>query len=151
MRDDKDQEINVEDPAGIAMIMQYGDESKAKKEDASHQSEEGKEPRRTAGRREGGEEQAEGEHKAAGDGGEDKRMQEKRDQERSDTVEESIIYWQDKDEIPESLETTKNTLKEVVGLGSSFDIVFREMTLAGQNTGLFSLTALPKTTSCWKY
>lgn len=144
MRDDKDQEINVEDPAGIAMIMQYGDESKEKKGDASHPSEEGKEPRRPAGRREGGEEQAEDEHKAAGDGGEDKRMQEKRDQERSDTVEESIIYWQDKDVIPESLETTKNTLKEVVGLGSSFDIVFREMTLAGQNTGLFFINGFAK-------
>ncbi|WP_183582904.1 spore germination protein [Paenibacillus rhizosphaerae] len=97
-----------------------------------------------AGRREGGEEHTGGEHEAKGDGGEDKRMQEKRDRERSDTVEESIIYWQDKDEIPESLETTKNTLKEVVGLGSSFDIVFREMTLAGQSTGLFFINGFAK-------
>ncbi|WP_127602877.1 spore germination protein [Paenibacillus chibensis] len=68
----------------------------------------------------------------------------KREEEHSDSVEESVIYWQKSDDVSDSLDRTKATLKEVVGLGSSFDIVFREMTLAGQKTGLFFVNGFAK-------
>ncbi|WP_018751464.1 spore germination protein [Paenibacillus sanguinis] len=63
--------------------------------------------------------------------------QQKREREMSDSVEESVRYWQKSDNISRSLSTTRHTLEEVVGLGSSFDIVFREMTFGGKKTGLF--------------
>lgn len=63
--------------------------------------------------------------------------QRKKMEERSDSVEESIVYWQKSDDINKSLKVTKKTLEDVVGLGESFDIVFREMTFGGKNCGLF--------------
>lgn len=64
--------------------------------------------------------------------------------EQSDSVEESIRYWQKSDQISRSLTTTKKTLEEVVGLGQGFDIVFREMTFGGKKTGLFFINGFVK-------
>lgn len=63
-------------------------------------------------------------------------LQKKREAEKSDSLEDSIIYWQQSDRISKSLPTTKRTLAEVIGLGKSFDVVFREMSFAGKKTGL---------------
>ncbi|WP_372238244.1 spore germination protein [Paenibacillus sp. FSL R7-0273] len=73
-------------------------------------------------------------------------LQKKRDSERSDSLEQSIIYWQGNDKIPESLEDTKKTLTEVLGLGSSFDIVFREMTFGGRKAALLCISGFAKDT-----
>lgn len=64
--------------------------------------------------------------------------------ERSDSVKESIEYWQKSDLISSSLDTTKKTLEEVVGLGQGFDMVFREMTFGGKRTGLFFINGFVK-------
>ncbi|WP_416367228.1 spore germination protein [Paenibacillus sanfengchensis] len=64
--------------------------------------------------------------------------------ERSDSVKESIRYWQKSDQISRSLNTTKKTLEEVVGLGQGFDIVFREMTFGGKKTGLLFINGFVK-------
>ncbi|MRN53448.1 spore germination protein [Paenibacillus monticola] len=72
--------------------------------------------------------------------------QKKRDTERSDSLEESIIYWQGHDEIPPLLEDTKNTLTEVMGLGSSFDVVFREMSFGGHKAALLCISGFAKDT-----
>ncbi|MBT2290795.1 spore germination protein [Paenibacillus albidus] len=71
-------------------------------------------------------------------------LQQKRDRELSDSLEESVIYWQGNDEIPESLETAKKTLTEVMGLGSSFDVVFREMSFGGQPAALLFISGFAK-------
>jgi len=68
-----------------------------------------------------------------------KAVQQKRDAEMSDSLEDSIIYWQQSDRISRSLATTKRTLEEVIGLGKSFDVVFREMSFAGKKTGMLFL------------
>lgn len=73
-------------------------------------------------------------------------MQKKRDSERSDSLEQSIIYWQGNDDIPEHLEDTKKTLTEVLGLGSSFDIVFREMAFGGRKVALLCISGFAKDT-----
>ncbi|WP_416285441.1 spore germination protein [Paenibacillus barengoltzii] len=65
---------------------------------------------------------------------EEEAIRRKREAERSDNVEESVIYWQQSDAISRSLTTTKHTLKEVIGAGESFDVVFREMTYGGKRT-----------------
>ncbi|MCE3201999.1 spore germination protein [Paenibacillus sonchi] len=70
--------------------------------------------------------------------------QKKRDAERSDSLEESIIYWQGSDNILTSLEDTKKTLVEVMGLNSSFDVVFREMTFGGQRAALLCISGFAK-------
>ncbi|WP_254772951.1 spore germination protein [Paenibacillus sp. NFR01] len=66
--------------------------------------------------------------------------QEKRDAEMSDSLEESVIYWQGEDTIPDSLKKTKDTLTEVIGLGSSFDLVFREMRFGGRKAALLCIS-----------
>ncbi|MFF2016391.1 spore germination protein [Paenibacillus sp. NPDC058177] len=71
-------------------------------------------------------------------------LQLKRQNERSDSLEESVVYWQGKDDIPDSLESIKDTLTEVIGLGSSFDIVFREMKFGGANAALFCISGFAK-------
>lgn len=67
-------------------------------------------------------------------------LQLKRDTERSDSLEQSVIYWQGNDKISSSLEETKNTLTEVMGLGSSYDIVFREMSFGGRKVALVCIS-----------
>ncbi|MFD1176296.1 spore germination protein [Paenibacillus puldeungensis] len=71
-------------------------------------------------------------------------MKRKRESEMSNSVEESIRYWQKNDDISRSLTTTKLTLQEVVGLGSSFDVIFHEMTFAGKRTGLFYINGFAR-------
>ncbi|ETT44164.1 stage V sporulation protein AF [Paenibacillus sp. FSL R7-269] len=73
-------------------------------------------------------------------------LQQKRDNERSDSLEQSITYWQGNDKIPQSLADAKNTLTEVLGLGSSFDIVFREMSFGGKRAALLCISGFAKDT-----
>lgn len=73
-------------------------------------------------------------------------LQQKRDNERSDSLEQSITYWQGNDKIPKSLADAKNTLTEVLGLGSSFDIVFREMSFGGKRAALLCISGFAKDT-----
>lgn len=73
-------------------------------------------------------------------------MQEKRDNEHSDSLEQSIIYWHGEDKISPDLEVTKKTLTEVLGLGSSFDIVFREMSFGGRKAALLCISGFAKDT-----
>lgn len=74
----------------------------------------------------------------------DDKLKQKIEQEHSDTVEESVIYWQGKDAISTELAVTKKTLEQVVGLGQSFDMEFREMTFGHVKTGLFYITGFAK-------
>ncbi|GAA0135628.1 spore germination protein SpoVAF [Paenibacillus sp. YSY-4.3] len=74
----------------------------------------------------------------------DKLRNKKIEEEHSDTIEESVLYWQKSSNISENLETTKETLKEVVGLGKSFDLDFREMTFGDKRTGLFFISGFVK-------
>lgn len=76
---------------------------------------------------------------------EEEAIRRKRESERSDNVEESIIYWQQSDAISRSLTTTKHTLKEVIGAGESFDVVFRDMTFGGKRTCLFFINGFART------
>lgn len=73
-------------------------------------------------------------------------LQLKRDNERSDSLEESVKYWQGNDKVSPNLEHTKNTLTEVMGLGSSFDIVFREMSFGGRRAALLCISGFAKDT-----
>ncbi|MGO4787725.1 spore germination protein [Paenibacillus sp. 2KB_20] len=66
-------------------------------------------------------------------------LKEKREAETSNSTEESVIYWQQTDHVPAKLSELKKVLKEVIGLGVSFDVVFREMNFAGRNAGLLFL------------
>lgn len=70
---------------------------------------------------------------------EERALKEKRESETSDSTEESVLYWQQNDHVPAKLSALKETLKEVIGLGVSFDVVFREMNFAGRNAGLLFL------------
>lgn len=65
----------------------------------------------------------------------DQEIQKKRENEMSDTVEESIRYWQDRDEFIGDLEQLKVVLREVMGLDTSFDVAFREMSFGDLRTG----------------
>ncbi|WP_019422851.1 spore germination protein [Paenibacillus sp. OSY-SE] len=69
---------------------------------------------------------------------------EKKQHEVSNTVEESIKYWQDDDAIPKKLEMIRHTLQNVVGLEESFDVLLREMTFGGRRVGLFYLNGFAK-------
>lgn len=70
---------------------------------------------------------------------EEQELAEKREAETSNSTEESVIYWQHTDHVPAKLSELKKVLKEVIGLGVSFDVVFREMNFAGRNAGLLFL------------
>jgi stage V sporulation protein AF len=72
-------------------------------------------------------------------------LQKKRDSERSDSLKQSVIYWQGNDEISLSLQDTKHTLTEVMGLGTSFDVTFREMSFGGHKTALLCLSGFTNT------
>lgn len=76
---------------------------------------------------------------------EEEAIRQKREAERSDNVEESVIYWQQSDAISRSLTTTKHTLKEVIGAGESFDVVFRDMTFGGKRTCLLFINGFART------
>lgn len=77
---------------------------------------------------------------------EDKKQvdEDKKQSETSDSIHESVIYWQGTDHISESLETTRKTLEQVVGLGETFDVEFREMTFAGKKAAIFLITTFIK-------
>ncbi|AWB45059.1 spore germination protein [Paenibacillus sp. CAA11] len=68
----------------------------------------------------------------------------KEEKETSNSIEESVKYWQHSDLISRSLDTTKKTLEQVVGLGDSFDVTFKEMTFGGQRTALFYINGFAK-------
>lgn len=63
-------------------------------------------------------------------------------QEWSDTIEQSVMYWQQKDEICKQLKRTKQTLQQVMGFGVSFDILMREMVFGEQRVGLLYVNGL---------
>lgn len=71
-------------------------------------------------------------------------LKEKKHSERSDSIEESVVYWQGKDTVLPEFDKLKETFKYVMGLGESFDINFREMTFGGKHTGLLFVTGLTK-------
>lgn len=73
-------------------------------------------------------------------------LQKKRDNEQSDSLEQSITYWQGDDKISPELEKNKKTLIEVLGLGSSFDVVFREMSFGGRRAALLCISGFAKDT-----
>jgi len=73
------------------------------------------------------------------------KLQKKRDKEHSNSLKESVIYWQGNDEIPASLQDTKQTLTEVMGLGTSFDVTFRQMSFGGHKTALLCLSGFTNT------
>ncbi|WP_339320587.1 spore germination protein [Paenibacillus sp. FSL R10-2734] len=73
------------------------------------------------------------------------KLQKKRDSERSNSLKESVIYWQGTDEISPSLQDTKQTLTEVMGLGTSFDVTFRQMSFGGHKTALLCLSGFTNT------
>lgn len=68
----------------------------------------------------------------------------KKEQETSANVEESVIYWQGQDDISRSLKQNKETLTKVLGLGETFDVVFREMTFGGTPTGILFINGFAK-------
>ncbi|WP_438351326.1 spore germination protein [Paenibacillus sp. FA6] len=70
----------------------------------------------------------------------EQKRQDKRDEEMSDTIEESIIYWQDHDEFSGDLNQVEKVLNEVMGLGSSFDVDFRKMNFGGIETGILFIS-----------
>lgn len=69
--------------------------------------------------------------------------QKKKQNEMSDSIEESVQYWQQNDDISPRMSENKNTLKQVLGLGESFDVDMREMVLGGKHVGLL-LTGFAK-------
>jgi stage V sporulation protein AF len=71
-------------------------------------------------------------------------LRDKREHERADSLEGAVIYWQGNDDIPTSLDKTKDTITEVMGLGSSFDVIFREMTFGGRKSALLCLSGFAK-------
>ncbi|MFD2702490.1 spore germination protein [Paenibacillus shunpengii] len=77
---------------------------------------------------------------------EEKQLQEKKEQEMSDSIEESIKYWQNEDVIDPDFDVLRKTLKYVMGFGETFDVNFREMTFGGRHTGLLFITGLTKDT-----
>ncbi|WP_084463072.1 spore germination protein [Paenibacillus forsythiae] len=83
-------------------------------------------------------------NQAAASGQPEDPKQEKRDRELSNSVKESILYWHGDDRIPETIDQTKEVLTEVMGLGTTFDVVFREMHLGGRKTGLLLISGFAK-------
>lgn len=75
---------------------------------------------------------------------EEKAYQEKKQNEMSDSVEESVHYWQENDEISPRMSDNKNTMKQILGLGESFDVDLREMVLGGKHVGILLLTGFAK-------
>lgn len=66
---------------------------------------------------------------------EEEALARKRNNESSDNTYESVLYWQETDHIPAKIKELKATLKEVMGLGVSFDVILREMVIGGRQTG----------------
>ncbi|WP_149093562.1 spore germination protein [Paenibacillus terrae] len=75
---------------------------------------------------------------------ESERFKHKKESERSDNVEESVRYWQGEDDISPRMKDNRDTLKTVIGLGETFDVVFREMTLGGRHIGYLFLNTFAK-------
>ncbi|MDK8192500.1 spore germination protein [Paenibacillus sp. UMB7766-LJ446] len=75
---------------------------------------------------------------------EKKAHQKKKQNEMSDSIEESVKYWQENDDISPRMSDNKYTLQQVLGLGESFDVNMREMVLGGKRVGLLLLTGFAK-------
>ncbi|MGC5773367.1 spore germination protein [Paenibacillus pabuli] len=75
---------------------------------------------------------------------EKKAYEKKKQNEMSDSIEESVKYWQENDDISPSMSENKYTLQQVLGLGESFDVNMREMVLGGKHVGLLLLTGFAK-------
>jgi len=142
MNEHENERTGMEEPSKSAMAMSYGKEEELPEGEEKEPAGQGS----NAGDGQDDDGSGAGTKEAAGrqQSASMKAEEKKREKEHSDSVEDSVIYWQKTDEVTGSLEQTKATLKEVVGLGTSFDIVFREMTLAGQRTGLFFVNGFAK-------
>lgn len=57
--------------------------------------------------------------------------------EYSNSLEESVLYWQGNDDIPNQLTQVEKTLTDVCGLNQSFDLTFRKMKFADREVALF--------------
>ncbi|MFE6076125.1 spore germination protein [Paenibacillus sp. NPDC057886] len=75
---------------------------------------------------------------------EKKAYEKKKQDEMSDSIEESVEYWQENDDISPLMSDNKYTLQQVLGLGESFDVDMREMVLGGKHVGLLLLTGFAK-------
>ncbi len=75
---------------------------------------------------------------------EKKAYEKKKQDEMSDSIEESVEYWQENDDISPRMSDNKYTLQQVLGLGESFDVNMREMVLGGKHVGLLLLTGFAK-------
>lgn len=75
---------------------------------------------------------------------EKKAYEKKKQNEMSDSIEESVEYWQENDDISPRMSDNKYTLQQVLGLGESFDVNMREMVLGGKHVGLLLLTGFAK-------
>ncbi|QOS79951.1 spore germination protein [Paenibacillus sp. JNUCC31] len=75
---------------------------------------------------------------------EKKAYEKKKQNEMSDSIEESVEYWQGNDDISPSMSENKYTLQQVLGLGESFDVNMREMVMGGKHVGLLLLTGFAK-------
>lgn len=135
--DDEDAADEEEETSGTDQIEVRGDGQGNKEEQSAKQ----KDPAQAEGSK-----AKKSKQEAASSGKPKDLMQQKRDNERSDSLEQSILYWQGNDKIPPALEDTRKTLTEVMGLGSSFDIVFREMSFAGKRAALLCISGFAKDT-----
>ncbi|OME98532.1 spore germination protein [Paenibacillus amylolyticus] len=75
---------------------------------------------------------------------EEKAYNKKKQNEMSDSIEESVQYWQENDDISPRMSENKYTLQQVLGLGESFDVNMREMVLGGKHVGLLMITGFAK-------
>lgn len=70
-------------------------------------------------------------------------IQEK-DLQEEEVLSDEELHWMNVDAISRKLDDNKRALEEQVGLNSSFDVMFREMTFGGKRTGLFYLNGFAK-------
>lgn len=75
---------------------------------------------------------------------EEKAYNKKKQNEMSDSIEESVQYWQENDDISPRMSENRYTLQQVLGLGESFDVNMREMVLGGKHVGLLMITGFAK-------
>lgn len=66
-----------------------------------------------------------------------KSHEELKQKEYSNSLKESVLYWQGNDHIPSRLSDIRKLLTDVAGFGETFDLVFREMKFGDRKVGLF--------------
>lgn len=61
-----------------------------------------------------------------------------------EVLDDDELHWMNMKQVSERLQDNKRALQEQVGLDKSFDVLFREMTFGGKQTGLFYLNGFAK-------